>query len=161
MRHEKFRKFRLAVNGSDHGRLRNASNHAFIDRPCCCDAQRMAIKTPFAKKMIWSQHCHHRFLALLGNDRELDVAFLDVKDRVRILSLCVKAGSSLANCSWRSARGEHPSGGSDAVRPNRPAPRLRKTISPIEHHKAARRGAQPFHPAGLTCDAEGGSSPQA
>jgi hypothetical protein len=47
----------------------------------------MAIETPFAKKMTWSQHCDHRFLALLGNDRELDVAFLDVKDRVRILSL--------------------------------------------------------------------------
>src|ERR1700680_4162708 len=34
-----------------------------------------------------SQDCNHRFLALLGNDRELDLALLDVKNRVRDLSL--------------------------------------------------------------------------
>ena len=42
----------------------------------------MAIQTSFAKKMTGSQDCNDRFLALLGNDRELDFAFLDVKDRV-------------------------------------------------------------------------------
>src|SRR6266446_5513666 len=47
----------------------------------------MAIQTSFAKKMTWSQDCNHRFLALLGNDRELDLALLDVKNRVRELSL--------------------------------------------------------------------------
>ena len=47
----------------------------------------MAIQTRFTKKLTKSEDCNDRFLALLGNDRELDVAFLDVKDRVRILSL--------------------------------------------------------------------------
>src|SRR6266478_1621422 len=75
------------MNGGDHGRLLQASNHAFIDRPRCCDAQRMAIQTSFAKKVTWSQDCNHRFLALLGNDSELDLALLDVKNRVRNLSL--------------------------------------------------------------------------
>jgi hypothetical protein len=44
-------------------------------------------ETPFAKKMTGAQDCNDRFLALLGNDRELDLAFLDVKNRVRGLSL--------------------------------------------------------------------------
>src|SRR6266478_6542737 len=51
------------------------------------DAQRMAIQTSFAEKVTWSQDCNHRFLALLGNDGELDLALLDVKNLVRDLSL--------------------------------------------------------------------------
>src|SRR5712692_8849986 len=47
----------------------------------------MAIQASFAKKMTGSQDCDDRFLALLGNDRELDLALLDVKNRVRDLSL--------------------------------------------------------------------------
>ena len=69
------------MNGGDHGRLLQASNYAFIDRPRCCDAQRMAIQTSFAKKVTWSQDGNHRFLALLGNDGEFDLALLDVKNR--------------------------------------------------------------------------------
>src|SRR4030095_16263049 len=75
------------MNGGDHGRLLQASTHAFIDRPRSCDAQRLAIQTSFAKKVTWSQDGNHRFLALLGNDGELDLALLDVKNRVRNLSL--------------------------------------------------------------------------
>ena len=40
-----------------------------------------------AKKVAGSQDRYDCFLALLGNDRELDLAFLDVKNRVRDLSL--------------------------------------------------------------------------
>jgi hypothetical protein len=47
----------------------------------------MAVQTSFAKKMTWFQECNHRFLALVGNDSELDLALLDVKNRVRDLSL--------------------------------------------------------------------------
>jgi hypothetical protein len=47
----------------------------------------MAIQTSFAKEVTWPQDCNHRFLALLGNDGELDLALLDVKNRVRGLSL--------------------------------------------------------------------------
>jgi hypothetical protein len=47
----------------------------------------MAIQTSFAKKMTWSQDCNDCFLALLGNDGEFDLALLDVKNRVRDLSL--------------------------------------------------------------------------
>ena len=47
----------------------------------------MSIQTSFAKKLTLFQDCDHRFLALLGNDGELDLALLDVKNRVRDLSL--------------------------------------------------------------------------
>ena len=47
----------------------------------------MAIQTSFAKKVAGSQDCDDRFLALLGNDSELDLALLNVKNRVRDLSL--------------------------------------------------------------------------
>src|SRR5947208_7562975 len=35
----------------------------------------MAIQTSFAKKVTGPQHCNDRFLALLGNDAELDIVF--------------------------------------------------------------------------------------
>jgi hypothetical protein len=47
----------------------------------------MAIQTSLAKKMTWSQDCDNCFLSLLRNDSELDPALLDVKNRVRDLSL--------------------------------------------------------------------------
>jgi hypothetical protein len=39
----------------------------------------MAIQTSFAKKVTRSEDCNDRFLALLGNDGEFDLALLDVK----------------------------------------------------------------------------------
>jgi hypothetical protein len=42
----------------------------------------MAIQTSFAKKVTRSEDCNDRFLALLGNDGEFDLALLDVKNRV-------------------------------------------------------------------------------
>ena len=85
--HEQLGKSRLIVDGRDHGRLVQASDHAFIDRSRCPDAQRMAIQASFAKKLAGSQDRNDRFLALLGNDGELDLALLDIKDRFRNLTL--------------------------------------------------------------------------
>src|ERR1700692_2737234 len=45
----------------------------------------MAIQTSFTEKVAGSQDCNDRFLALLGNDGEFDLALLDVKNRVRDL----------------------------------------------------------------------------
>src|ERR1700730_347953 len=47
----------------------------------------MAIQTRFAKKLTRFKDCNDHFLALLGNDRELDLALLDVKNCVCNLSL--------------------------------------------------------------------------
>ena len=42
----------------------------------------MAVQASFAKKVARSDDCNHRVLTLLGNDGELDLALLDVEDRV-------------------------------------------------------------------------------
>jgi hypothetical protein len=43
----------------------------------------MPIETPLAKKVTRSQNSNDCFLAPLGNDSKLDLALLDVKNRVR------------------------------------------------------------------------------
>jgi hypothetical protein len=44
-------------------------------------------KTSFAKKLVRSENCNDRFLALLGNDGDFRLAFLDVEDRVGGIAL--------------------------------------------------------------------------
>ena len=51
------------------------------------DALRLPGKTSFAEEFIRSENCDDRFLALLGNDGDLHLAFLDVEDRVRGVAL--------------------------------------------------------------------------
>ena len=47
----------------------------------------MAIQTSFAEKVTRFQNSYDCFLAPLGNDGELDLALLDVKNRVRLAAL--------------------------------------------------------------------------
>jgi hypothetical protein len=47
----------------------------------------MPIETPLAKKVTRFQNSNDCFLAPLGNDGELDLALLDVKNRVRNVAL--------------------------------------------------------------------------
>jgi hypothetical protein len=47
----------------------------------------MAIQTSFAEKVTRFQNSYDRFLAPLGNDGELDLALLDVKNSVRRIAL--------------------------------------------------------------------------
>ena len=47
----------------------------------------MAIETCFAKKMVWFQDSYDRLLAPIRNHRELDLAALYVKNRVRNVTL--------------------------------------------------------------------------
>jgi hypothetical protein len=47
----------------------------------------MAIETCFTKKVVWFQDSYDRLLAPLRNHRELDLAALDVKNRVRNVTL--------------------------------------------------------------------------
>ena len=53
----------------------------------CRYAQRLPGKTTFTKEVVHSKNCDDRFLASLRNDGDLHLAFLDVKDRVRRVSL--------------------------------------------------------------------------
>ena len=47
----------------------------------------MTIQAAFAEELARLQNCDDRFLALLGQDRELDLAFLNVKNRIRDIAL--------------------------------------------------------------------------
>src|SRR5580658_5933370 len=60
----------------------------------------MAIQTSFAEKVTRLQNTYDCFLAPLGNDGELDLALLDVKNRVRLARSPLprtKPGSSQGN----------------------------------------------------------------
>jgi hypothetical protein len=46
-------------------------------------AKRLANQAPFAEELAWPENRDHRFLALLGRDHNLDLALLDVENRVR------------------------------------------------------------------------------
>ena len=88
IRHEKLGKFWLIMHGSDHGAFFDARNQAFIQRYRRCHPQRMAIETAFAEKVTGSKDTDDRFLAMLGNDGELDLALLDVENSVAGFPLC-------------------------------------------------------------------------
>jgi hypothetical protein len=42
----------------------------------------MAVKATFAEELTWLQNRNHGFLALLGQNSELDPAFLNVEYRI-------------------------------------------------------------------------------
>jgi hypothetical protein len=48
----------------------------------CRDAQKMAVQAAFAEELAGLEHADHRFLAVIGQYREFDLAFLDVVNRV-------------------------------------------------------------------------------
>ena len=75
------------MHGSNHCRLGDAPNEAFIDCRGCCDTQRMPIETSFAKKVTKTENPDDCFLTTLRNDGELDLTLQDVKDRVRSCTL--------------------------------------------------------------------------
>ena len=51
------------------------------------DPLRLPGKASFAEKLARSKNCDDGFLALLGNDGELRLAFLDVEDRIASFAL--------------------------------------------------------------------------
>ena len=50
-------------------------------------ALRLPGKTSLAEEIVGTENCDDRFLALLGNDGELRLAFLDVEDRIARVAL--------------------------------------------------------------------------
>src|SRR6476620_6664411 len=87
IRHEQLGKFRLGTQGSKHRFLGDGGDHTFFHRRRGRDAQWMPIEAPLAEELARFQNLDHRFLALLGQDSELDPTFLNVKDRIRHVSL--------------------------------------------------------------------------
>ncbi len=60
----------------------------------------------FTAKVVLSKNCDHSFLALLGNDGDLDLALLDVKNKIgsvplpedRLIFAICGNGSAAVNC---------------------------------------------------------------
>ena len=50
-------------------------------------AQHLPGKTSFSEELVRTKNCDDGFLALLRNDGDLRLAFLDVEDRIRGISL--------------------------------------------------------------------------
>src|SRR4249920_392848 len=75
------------MKGGDHRFFGYGHDHAFFHRRCGRDTQWMAIEAPLAEELARFQDPDDRFLALLGQDSELDAAFLNVKNRIRHVSL--------------------------------------------------------------------------
>src|SRR5271163_275506 len=75
------------MQSSNHFCFGDACNQGLFDCRSRCDTQRMAIQTSFAEKVTRFQNSYDCFLAPLGNDGELDLALLDVKNRVRLATL--------------------------------------------------------------------------
>jgi hypothetical protein len=48
---------------------------------------RLPGKTPLAEEVVRTKNCDNRFLALLGNNGELRLAFLDVEHRIASVPL--------------------------------------------------------------------------
>jgi hypothetical protein len=50
-------------------------------------APRLAGQTTFSAEFIWPHDGDDGFLPLLGKDSDFDLSFVDVKDRIRQISL--------------------------------------------------------------------------
>src|ERR1700730_12473928 len=75
------------MNSRDHRVLRDRRDDAIFYRCRRRDAQRVTVHASFAKELAGLQDCDDRFLALLRHDSKLDLAPLNVKNRVRDIAL--------------------------------------------------------------------------
>ena len=75
------------MHSSNHCRLGDARNEAFIHRCGCRDTQRMAIETAFAKKVTGREEADDCLLATLRNDGEFNLTQQDVENRVHNVTL--------------------------------------------------------------------------
>src|SRR5579864_8057714 len=75
------------MKGGDHRSFRYCGDQAFFHRRCGRDTPWMAIEASLAEELARFQNPDDRFLSLLGHDSELDTTFLNVKNRIRRVSL--------------------------------------------------------------------------
>src|SRR5690349_23271072 len=87
MGNKHFGEGRLVMEHADEGFLFNPHDLAFADGCCRCDAPRLSGQTCLADEFVFSKNCDDGFLALLGDDRDLDLASLDVKNRIGGIAL--------------------------------------------------------------------------
>jgi len=81
MSREQLAEGRLVMKDADHLGLAHSHGLAFDHRLGRRQTQRLADQATLAEEFTWTKEGDDGFLALLGLDHELDLAFLDVKDR--------------------------------------------------------------------------------
>jgi hypothetical protein len=77
----------LVVQRREHGRFRDRRDEAGFHRCRRRNPQQMAVHAAFAKELARLQDSDHGFLPLLGYDDDLHPPFLDIEDRIRLVSL--------------------------------------------------------------------------
>jgi hypothetical protein len=75
------------AGGSEYGCATDGTKTVVWDRFTYCHAKRLTRQTALAKEASFRQDGHHRFFALLGHNRELHLAALDVENRIRRVPL--------------------------------------------------------------------------
>jgi hypothetical protein len=87
MCNEQFRECRFLMNYSGNSRFFQSRDDGVGHGRDRCYAFRLSGQTSFAEEIIRTKNRDDRFLALLGNDGELGLAFLDVEDRLASVAL--------------------------------------------------------------------------
>ena len=75
------------MDHADDRRFLQPHDDGFRHRRGRRHAQRLPGEASFAEEFVRSENCDDGFLALLGNDGDLHLAFLDVEDRIRRVAL--------------------------------------------------------------------------
>ena len=87
MRDEELGKRRLVMQHADDGRLLQPHDLAFRHRRRCRHTPRLSGQASLAAKFTCPEDGDDRFFPLLGNNRHLQLAFLDEKNKVRRATL--------------------------------------------------------------------------
>ena len=87
VRHEHLGKLRLVVEHAHDGRLFDPHDDAFRHRRDRRQAQRLSGQAALAEEVPLPVERDDRFLPLLGDDADLDLALLNVKDGIRRVAL--------------------------------------------------------------------------
>ena len=87
MRNEHFGECRFLVNHPDNSRLFQPRDDGVRHDRDRRDTLHLPSEASFAEELIRSKNGDDRFLALLGNDGELRLAFLNVEDRIARVAL--------------------------------------------------------------------------
>src|ERR1700730_972680 len=87
MGNEQFGERWFLMDHAENRRLLQACDDGFRHSRDRRYALRLPRKTSFTEEFVRSKNCDDGFLALLRNDGDLHLAFLDVEDRIRRVSL--------------------------------------------------------------------------
>ncbi len=82
MRNEHFGECRFLMDHPDNRRFFQSHDDGFRHGRDRRDTLRLPGKTCLAEELVRTENCDNRFLAVLGNDGELHLAFLDVEHRI-------------------------------------------------------------------------------